>query len=165
MTSPSRRPGVTQQLRLLKHGLRGLRHSAGAERPSSLRQKWVRWAAHQSPFRRNPILARFVSGVGTMSYRIAVTSWRIDSSWPLTRLSSWSNFAPSSLCAKANSRSLTKARTTNRLTSTACGELRMVAAMMAPCSVKTYGRKRMFLFDAVAFCDLKPPPPHPSAET
>ena len=37
-------------------------------------------------------------------------------------------------------RSFTKALTTKTLISTANGELRIVAAIMAPCSVKTKGR-------------------------
>jgi hypothetical protein len=36
----------------------------------------------------------------------------------------------------ANCRSLTNARITSKLTSTARGELRTVAGMIAPCSVK-----------------------------
>jgi len=40
--------------------------------------------------------------------------------------------------------------------------LSMLAAMIAPCSVKTYGQKRMFRLDAVAFCDrMKEEPDNP----
>ncbi len=73
-----------------------------------------------------------VSGGGAISWRMAATSWRMVSSWPVTLRSRSSSLAPSSLWASAKCLSLTKARTTNTLTSTVRGELRMVAAIIAP---------------------------------
>ncbi len=50
-----------------------------------------------------------------------------------------------------------KARTTKTLISIARGELRMLAAMMAPCSVKAYGivRRPPWVLLAVTICDFK----------
>ena len=61
--------------------------------------------------------------------------------------------------ARSSSRICTNARTTYTLIATARGLRRRVAAMMAPCSVKTHGRyflcrPRLLLFK-VTICDLK----------
>jgi len=51
------------------------------------------------------------------------------------------------------SRNLTKALITKTLACTARGLFRIVAAVIAPCSVKAKGRYLTFLFDAVTICD------------
>src|ERR1035437_826178 len=61
----------------------------------------------------------------------AVSSFSSDAS---LRASSWVSVSAT--------RILMNARTTNMLICTACGLLRMLAAMMAPCSVKAKGRER-----------------------
>ena len=63
----------------------------------------------------------------------------------------------SSRFAATISRKRTKARTTKTLIATADSELSTVAAMIAPCSVKAYGKERLPprpIFE-VANCDIK----------
>ena len=81
----------------------------------------------------------FGSG-GVASSRIALTMLVIASSWCETRRSSSSSFLANSLFAATISQRRTKARTTKTDISVARGVLRMVAAMMAPCSVNASGK-------------------------
>src|SRR4030095_8086659 len=92
-------------------------------------------------------------GAGDMSCRIAS---KTTLNWRSYLLSSSLRRRESSAFEASIWRSLTKARTTSTLARAACGLLRMLAAMMTPCSVKANGRdRRPPLTFEITICDLK----------
>src|SRR5688572_22375301 len=87
--------------------------------------------------------------------RVALTKWRRVMGWA-RRLVCGSGRCP--LVPEDYCRCFTKARTTYTLICAARGLLRMVAAMMAPCSVNATGRYFLWVprpVFKVANCDLK----------
>lgn len=81
-------------------------------------------------------------------------SWM--SSRPLSSVSSAASLRASSRVSESSPRIFTNARTANTLICTARGLLSTLAAMIAPCSVKAYGRYlRCWPRFKVANCDLK----------
>jgi hypothetical protein len=108
------------------------------------------------PFAWNPIRWGLDSG--------ALKSWRIVSkrlwiawSCPSNLRSNSDSFCARRLFVASNSRSLTKARTTCVLISTARALLSTIAAIMAPCSVKAYDKVLLPprpVFD-LANCEVK----------
>ena len=88
----------------------------------------------------NPILLFFGGGSGFISSLIACSMASICWSCPTICCSSWVILLDSSLCSEIKLRSFTKALTMNTLTSIARVECKTLAAIIVPCSLKTYGK-------------------------